>query len=160
MVGKADFASCPFPDGQPTMIALCQFASIIEDAVDSIYNRRTDSLRQLYAKAEALYAQCRRHGEKWGLGSVVPVQQKTWNAETTLLMHSGEFPSLLSAPPRYVQRGRQPVQLLVSKTHVLIVVSILSRCPSDLPSFLDRRSSTTVGQDSRTTGGHMASASM
>ncbi|KAF6826381.1 C6 zinc finger domain protein [Colletotrichum plurivorum] len=91
MVGKADFACCPFPDGQPTMVALCQFATIIEDAVDSIYNRRTDSLRQLYAKAEALHAQCRRYGEKWGLGSVVPVQQKAWNAETTLLMHSVYF---------------------------------------------------------------------
>ncbi|KAJ0383506.1 hypothetical protein COL922a_010350 [Colletotrichum nupharicola] len=88
MVGKADFAACAFPDGQPTMVALCQFATIIEEAVESIYNRRTDSLRQLYGKAEKLYAQVRQYGDKWGLGSVIPAQQEVWNAETSLLMHN------------------------------------------------------------------------
>ncbi|KAI8307155.1 Lactose regulatory protein LAC9 [Colletotrichum sp. SAR11_59] len=91
MVGKADFASCAFPDGQPTMVALCQFATIIEEAVESIYNRRTDSLRQLYGKAEKLYAQVRQYGDKWGLGSVIPAQQEVWNAETSLLMHNASF---------------------------------------------------------------------
>ncbi|KAH0430342.1 C6 zinc finger domain protein [Colletotrichum camelliae] len=95
MVGKADFASCAFPDGQPTMVALCQFATIIEEAVESIYNRRTDSLRQLYGKAEKLHAQVRQYGDKWGLGSVIPAQQEVWNAETSLLMHNVYFHVIL-----------------------------------------------------------------
>lgn len=95
MIGKADFAACAFPDGQPTMVALCQFATIIEEAVESIYNRRTDSLRQLYGKAEKLYAQVRQYGDKWGLGSVIPAQQEVWNAETSLLMHNGRLQSVV-----------------------------------------------------------------
>ncbi|KAF9875081.1 hypothetical protein CkaCkLH20_07347 [Colletotrichum karsti] len=95
MVGKSDFASCPFPDGQPTMVALCQFATIIEEAVESIYNRRTDSLRQLYGKAEKLYAQARQYGDKWGLGSVIPTQQEAWNPETSLLLHNVYFHVIL-----------------------------------------------------------------
>ncbi|KAJ0278230.1 hypothetical protein COL940_007349 [Colletotrichum noveboracense] len=50
----------------------------------------TDSLRQLYGKAEKLYAQVRQYGDKWGLGSVIPAQQEVWNAETSLLMHNAE----------------------------------------------------------------------
>ncbi|TDZ74802.1 putative transcriptional regulatory protein [Colletotrichum trifolii] len=95
MVGRSDFASCPYPDGQPAMVALCQFASLIEEAVESIYNRRTDSLRQLYTKAEKLFESVRQHGDRWGLGSVVPTRQDHWNAETSLLMHNVYFHAVL-----------------------------------------------------------------
>ncbi|KAL0937273.1 C6 zinc finger domain protein [Colletotrichum truncatum] len=95
MVGKSDFAACPFPDNQPTMVALCQFATIVEDAVESIYNRRTDSLRQLYGKAEKLHSQVRQYGDKWALGSAIPAQKEAWNAETSLLLHNVYFHVIL-----------------------------------------------------------------
>ncbi|TDZ30785.1 putative transcriptional regulatory protein [Colletotrichum spinosum] len=95
MVGRSDFASCPYPDGQPAMVALCQFASLIEEAVESIYNRRTDSLRQLYTKAEKLFESVRQHGDRWGLGSAMPTEQDHWNAETSLLMHNVYFHAIL-----------------------------------------------------------------
>ncbi|WDK18244.1 C6 zinc finger domain-containing protein [Colletotrichum graminicola] len=92
MIQKSDFDSCPYPDGQPTMIALCQFSSVIEETVESIYNRRTDSLRQLYGKAEILHSQLRQYGDKWGLGSAASFQRKdAWNAETSLLLHNIYF---------------------------------------------------------------------
>ncbi|KAI8286681.1 Lactose regulatory protein LAC9 [Colletotrichum sp. SAR11_240] len=117
MVGKADFASCAFPDGQPTMVALCQFATIIEEAVESIYNRRTDSLRQLYGKAEKLYAQVRQYGDKWGLGSVIPAQQEVWNAETSLLMHNVYFHATSGFDKRAGTQQTQP------KTHWLLLAA-------------------------------------
>ncbi|KAK2015794.1 C6 zinc finger domain-containing protein [Colletotrichum eremochloae] len=92
MMQKSDFDSCPYPEGQPTMIALCQFASVIEETIESIYNRRTDSLRQLYGKAERLHNQLRQYGDKWGLGCAVSFQRKdAWNAETSLLLHNIYF---------------------------------------------------------------------
>ncbi|KAK1700944.1 hypothetical protein BDP55DRAFT_538952 [Colletotrichum godetiae] len=89
---KSDFESCPYPDGQPTLMALCQFANILEEAIESIYNKRTDSLRQLYGKAEKLYSHVRQYGEKWGLGTAASVQRvDAWNAETSLLLHNVYF---------------------------------------------------------------------
>ncbi|KAK1533300.1 C6 zinc finger domain-containing protein [Colletotrichum paranaense] len=89
---KSDFESCPYPDGQPTLMALCQFANILEEAIESIYNKRTDSLRQLYGKAEKLYGHVRQYGEKWGLGTAASVQRvDAWNPETSLLLHNVYF---------------------------------------------------------------------
>lgn len=71
-------------------MALCQFANILEEAIESIYNKRTDSLRQLYGKAEKLYGHVRQYGEKWGLGTAASVQRvDAWNPETSLLLHNG-----------------------------------------------------------------------
>lgn len=90
MIKKSDFESCPYPDGHPVIIALCQFANIVEEAIELIYNRRTDSLRQLYGTAEALYAQVRQYGNNWGLSSASSVQrEEAWNAETSVLLHNG-----------------------------------------------------------------------
>ncbi|GJC97589.1 C6 zinc finger domain-containing protein [Colletotrichum higginsianum] len=96
MMKKSDFDSCPYPDGQPTLMALCQFASVIEETIESIYDRRTDSLRQLYGKAEKLHGQLRQYGDKWGLGSSASVQRgDAWNAETSLLLHNIYFHVIL-----------------------------------------------------------------
>ncbi|WYZ39521.1 hypothetical protein EsH8_III_001435 [Colletotrichum jinshuiense] len=96
MIKKSDFESCPYPDGHPVIIALCQFANIVEEAIELIYNRRTDSLRQLYGTAEALYAQVRQYGNNWGLSSASSAQrEEAWNAETSVLLHNVYFHVIL-----------------------------------------------------------------
>ncbi|KAH7148164.1 c6 zinc finger domain-containing protein [Fusarium sp. MPI-SDFR-AT-0072] len=66
---KMSDISCPLPKEQPELVSFCRLSIIIEEAVDKIYNRRSESLLQLYEKAEGVHAQLLHYADKFGIAS-------------------------------------------------------------------------------------------
>ncbi|KAJ9141826.1 C6 zinc finger domain containing protein [Pleurostoma richardsiae] len=66
---KMSDISCPMPKGRPEIVRFCRLSSIIEEAVDTIYGRRSESLLQLYEKAEAVHVRLLQCAEEFGIAS-------------------------------------------------------------------------------------------
>ncbi|RBQ80115.1 hypothetical protein FVER14953_21717 [Fusarium verticillioides] len=66
---KMSDISCPLFKERPELVSFCQLSIIIEEAVDKIYNRRSESLLQLYEKAEGVHAQLLHYAGKFGIAS-------------------------------------------------------------------------------------------
>ncbi|KAF5261783.1 hypothetical protein FOXYS1_7513 [Fusarium oxysporum] len=66
---KMSDISCPLPKERPELVSFCRLSIIIEEAVDKIYNRRSESLLQLYEKAEGVHAQLLHYADKFGIAS-------------------------------------------------------------------------------------------
>ncbi|KAF4343796.1 C6 zinc finger domain protein [Fusarium beomiforme] len=60
---------CPIPTEPQPLVRLCRMATIMEDAAESIYGKKSNSLRQLYVTAERLYARLRQFAEEIGIAS-------------------------------------------------------------------------------------------
>ncbi|KAI9157993.1 Pseudouridine-metabolizing bifunctional protein [Paramyrothecium foliicola] len=88
MIHKED-VGCPYPDGQPLLANLCNVGAIIEDIAASLYNRKTESLRQLHVKAQALYQRLQQWSRSLGIGpSCVPSSEPDDDILTTLILHN------------------------------------------------------------------------
>ncbi|RKK09284.1 hypothetical protein BFJ66_g15253 [Fusarium oxysporum f. sp. cepae] len=66
---KMSDISCPLPKERPELVRFCRLSIIIEEVVDTLYNRRSESLLQLYEKAEGVHAQLLHYAEKFGIAS-------------------------------------------------------------------------------------------
>ncbi|EOO02409.1 putative c6 zinc finger domain protein [Phaeoacremonium minimum UCRPA7] len=60
---------CLMPKDRPQLVRFCRLSSIIEDAVDTIYHHRSESLLQLYEKAERVHARLLQYADEFGIAS-------------------------------------------------------------------------------------------
>ncbi|KAH8700460.1 fungal-specific transcription factor domain-containing protein [Talaromyces proteolyticus] len=82
----------PYPEKQTTLVNLCRFASIIEEAVEAIYSRRSESLRNLYTTAQGMYTKLRQYADREGIGSAaIPQYNTPSEAMSTLMLHNIYF---------------------------------------------------------------------
>lgn len=51
------------------MVRMCELAHIMEATSETIYRRTTDSLRQLYRRAEDIHRRLRRFADAYDIGS-------------------------------------------------------------------------------------------
>lgn len=85
----------PYPEKQTTLINLCRSASIIEEAVEAIYSRKSDSLRNLYTTTQGIYRKLRQHTDVEGFGSATVAKYNSPSeAMSTLMLHNSELGSI------------------------------------------------------------------
>ncbi|KAF5612651.1 C6 zinc finger domain protein [Fusarium tjaetaba] len=86
---KMSDISCPLPKERPELVSFCRLSIIIEEAVDKIYDRRSESLLQLYEKAEDVHAQLLHYADKFGIASSsTGHNMKKLDCVESLMLHS------------------------------------------------------------------------
>lgn len=84
----------PYPEKQTSLVNLCRSASIIEEAVEAIYSRKSESLRNLYTTTQGIYRKLRQHTDIEGFSSATVVQYNSPSeAMSTLMLHNSELSS-------------------------------------------------------------------
>lgn len=91
---RSDIATYPFPKNQTVLTALARLAIIAEEAIDLLYTQRADSLHQLHATAERLYATLCAWGTEYDIAAKND-QNTPLAAVVSLLLHSGRIPFFL-----------------------------------------------------------------
>ncbi|PCG98937.1 Transcription factor [Penicillium occitanis (nom. inval.)] len=82
----------PYPEKQTSLVNLCRAASIIEEAVEAIYSRKSESLRNLYTTTQGIYRKLCQHTDIEGFGSATVVQYNSPSeAMSTLMLHNIYF---------------------------------------------------------------------
>lgn len=122
--------SCPLPKERPELIRFCRLSIIIEEAVDTIYNRRSESLLQLYEKAEGVHAQLLHYAEKFGIASSSAGNSlKKLDCLGSLMLHNCEEPypfNVVRSPSTDSEAGYYLAVMLVFRP--FLVADFAARC--------------------------------
>ncbi|VUC26539.1 unnamed protein product [Clonostachys rosea] len=89
---REDDIGWPSPSDHPLLANLCRAGAIMEDVAASLYNCRTDTLGNLYYKAQALHDRLKQWGGSMGIGSLSPSRSHVPNDPlATLTLHNVYF---------------------------------------------------------------------
>jgi hypothetical protein len=92
MMRRSDIANHPFPDHHNILAALSRLAVISEEAIDSLYTQRADSLHHLHVTAENLYQTLCAWGKDYGIRSEAAENQRNeaLTPMASLILYSGK----------------------------------------------------------------------
>ena len=103
---KANIKECdimfPLPAGQPVLKMLCRLASIFEQALTSMYSRKTESIRQLHVAAKRIHDQLEHYADTFGISSLTSMRDGNTfvrNPVAMLMINNRQF---LCLPPPFV----------------------------------------------------------